>query len=128
MFSCPHTVVIVDDDPHVLGSLHSLLRSVGITSRCFASAETLLARTDAGVADCFVIDIHMPGMTGIELLHALSASGRRRPAIMMTAHLTEETRQKAIAAGATAIFVKPIDPDAFLDVVTRAIAKRSGRP
>jgi len=127
--STSHPIIaIVDDDPDVRGSLASLLRSAGLTSHGFASAEALLASDDSLIAACIVTDLHMPGMTGIELLHALADRGWRRPAIMMTAYLTAKARQEAIDAGAIAMFAKPVDPDAFLETVERAIGGASERP
>lgn len=127
--SVSHPIIaIVDDDPDVRGSLASLLRSAGLASHGFASAEALLASDDAAFVSCIVTDIHMPGMTGIELLHALAVRGFRRPVIMMTAYLTATARQEAFDAGAVAVFAKPVDPDAFLETIERAIAPSSERP
>ena len=121
-------IAIVDDDPDIRGSLTSLLGSAGLASHGFASAEALLASDDAAFVSCIVTDLHMPGMTGIELLHALAARGFRRPVIMMTAYLTATARQDAVDAGAIAMFAKPVDPDAFLDTIERAIAGAPERP
>ncbi len=111
-------IAIVDDDPGVRGSLESLLRSAGITSRTFASAEDLLASDEAPAL--VVTDLHMPGMSGLELLGELARRGWACPTMLMTAYPSAHARDEAEAAGATAFLTKPIDPDAFLDAVERA--------
>ncbi|WP_157220114.1 response regulator transcription factor [Flavisphingomonas formosensis] len=128
MSASPLLIAVVDDDPDVRGSLSSLLRSAGLASHGFACGEALLAWDGINLAACIVTDLHMPGMTGIELLHALAGRGWRRPAIMMTAYLTAKAREEAIDAGAVAVFAKPVDPDAFLDAVEHAISGASERP
>lgn len=121
-------VGIVDDDADVRGSLDSLMRSAGIVSRCFCCGEDLLA--DAGSHDfgCIVTDLHMPGLTGLELLTELVRRGSRQPVIIMTAYPTAEARTRAMRAGAIALLAKPIDPDGFLDAITGAIDVGRARP
>ncbi|WP_066801370.1 response regulator transcription factor [Sphingomonas soli] len=113
-------IAIVDDDPGVRGSLDSLMRSAGITPRCFASAEELLGDPAAAGLCCILADIHMPGMTGLALQAELVRRGWPQPMILMTAHPTDAARQQAMAGGAAAFLTKPIDPDALLEAIASA--------
>ncbi len=115
-------IAIVDDDPGVRGSLDSLLRSVGMVSLGFASAEDLLASGAQGRLACVVTDLHMPGMTGLELQAEIARRGWHKPLIMMTAYPTDQSRDQALGAGAAAFLTKPIDPDSFLEAVEGSAA------
>jgi FixJ family two-component response regulator len=112
-------IAIVDDDPGVRGSLDSLMRSAGLAPCMFDSAEALLA-WEGGAVACVVTDLHMPGMTGLELQAELSRRGWQGPVIVMTAFPTDAAREQALGAGAAAFLTKPIDPDALLEAVERA--------
>jgi FixJ family two-component response regulator len=115
-------IAIVDDDPGVRGSLNSLMRSAGLTPHCFPSGEALLG---CGLEDriaCIVTDLHMPGMTGLELQAEIVRRGWRHPVIVMTAYPTDAARDQAMGAGAVAFLSKPIDPDALLEAIERASA------
>jgi FixJ family two-component response regulator len=114
-----HLIAIVDDDPGMRGSLDSLLRSAGMASRGFASGDELLASDPAAFA-CIVTDLHMPGMTGLELQAEIARRGWRCAVIVMTAYPTPVARDQALAAGAVAFLTKPIDPDEFLDAIEGA--------
>ncbi|HZF46382.1 MAG TPA: response regulator [Sphingomonadaceae bacterium] len=113
---------VVDDDPDVLGSLDSLLRSAGLAARCFAGGALLLASEDWRSLACIVTDLHMPGMTGLELLLALREEGADLPVIMVTAYPTEAVRRQAEEAGCIAFLTKPVDPDMLLEAIALAIA------
>ncbi len=117
----PPLIAIVDDDAGVRGSVDSLLRSVGLTGIGFPDAQDLLRR---GVEDhlaCIVTDLHMPGMSGIELQAEMARRGWRHPLIVMTAYPTDAERAQALAGGARAFLTKPIDPDALLVAIEQAI-------
>ncbi|WP_066721546.1 response regulator transcription factor [Sphingomonas pituitosa] len=110
-------IAIVDDDPAVRGSVDSLLRSAGMRGRTFAAAEALLGPDRLEEFDCIVTDLHMPGMSGIDLQVELARRGCAHPLIVMTAFPTEAASARAMAAGARAFLGKPIDPDALLDAI-----------
>jgi FixJ family two-component response regulator len=112
---------IVDDDPDVRGSLDSLMRSAGMTPRCFSCAEELLAHAAQGEFACIVTDLHMPGMTGLELQAEVGRRGWRQPVILMTAYPTDAARAQAMSAGAVAFLTKPVDPDALLEAIENII-------
>lgn len=107
-------VAVVDDDAGVRGSLGSLLRSVGLESLLFAGGQDLLACDDLDRITCIVTDLHMPGMTGIELHGELVRQGIAARVIVMTAYPTDAARRQALDGGAQAFLAKPVDPDALL--------------
>ena len=114
-------IAIVDDDPDVRGSLDSLLRSAMMTPHCFASAEEFLA---SGIEDelaCIVTDLHMPGMTGLELQAEIARRGWSVPLILVTAYPTDVVREQAEKGGAIAFLTKPVDPDGLLEAIETAI-------
>ncbi len=113
---------IVDDDPDVRGSLDSLMRSVGFAARSFSSAEELLACHAHDALACIVTDLHMPGMTGLELQTEMQSRGWRTPVILMTAYPTPASRDLANERGAVAFLTKPLDPDILLAAIESATA------
>jgi FixJ family two-component response regulator len=115
-------VVVVDDDRTMLRSLERLLNASGFDTEIFCSAEAFLARTEARKAACLVLDIHLDGMSGIELRRRLSASGCAVPVIFMTAFDDESTHEKAVEAGCVACLHKPF-PARFLIGAIEAAAQ-----
>ena len=113
-------VAIVDDDADVRRSLESLLRSAGVSSLSYACAAELLASGDEARLGCVVTDLHMPGMTGLELQSEIARRGWPLPLIVMTAYPTDAARDQALAAGALFFLTKPIDPDRLLEAVASA--------
>lgn len=124
--SQPQQVAIVDDDPGVRGSIVSLLRSAGLAGIPFAGADELLSCTQADAIDCIVTDLHMPGMTGIDLQAALRRDHWHQPLIVMTAFPTPAARDQVMANGACAFLTKPVDPDALLDAIGQALEAHQG--
>jgi FixJ family two-component response regulator len=114
-------VAIVDDDPGVRGSITSLLRSAGLVGVPFAAGEDLLGWPDRHALACIVTDLHMPGMSGMDLQHALNCGGWMQPLIVMTAFPTAIAREQMMAAGARAFLTKPVDPEALLEAIEDAI-------
>lgn len=106
----PYKVAIVDDDDGVRDSTSILLESFGYRTEVFASAEAFLASPFIAEADCLLLDVQMPGMTGIELLEHLRTSNVRTPAILMTANV-ERIGRRGTDAGAFAIVRKPFAED-----------------
>lgn len=115
-------IAIVDDDAGVRGSLDSLLRSAGLRGLCFALASDFLASEQGATVACIVTDLHMPGMTGLELQAELTRRGWLQPVIVMTAFPTDAARDQALTGGAKAFLTKPIDPDALLEAIEAVLA------
>ena len=115
-------VCIVDDDASLRRSLRNLLTSVGLRVMTFESAEAFLESADRAMVGCLVLDVRMGGMSGIDLLRRLTATGSRTPVIIVTAHADDETRRRALEAGAAAFLEKPVRTAALLDAVRSALS------
>lgn len=101
------TVVVVDDDDSVRRSIGRLLRSSGVRSRSFASAEALLRAFDGLRPSCAIIDVHLTGLDGLGLQRALYERQPGLPVFVITADDAPETRRLALAAGAAGFWLKP---------------------
>jgi FixJ family two-component response regulator len=113
------TIAVVDDNPSMLQGLNRLLSTHGFRVRTFASAEAFLAAYVECEADCLLLDIHLSGISGIDLQRQLLASGRELPVIMMTAIDNEVTRQEAFDAGCVAYLKKPFLSKLLIDAIGR---------
>ena len=114
-------VAIVDDDDLIRGALQGMLKSVGLRSQAFASAEEFLASGQQHETACLIADIRMSGMSGLELQAALNDQQRRIPTIFITAHGDEKMRMRALNAGAVEFLAKPFDDEALLESVRAAL-------
>ena len=116
-------VAVVEDDVGVRTAVLELLRSCDIKARGFSSAEEFLKSRQRLQAACLVVDVRLPGMTGLELLQALLASGVRIPAICSTAEadLGERLRRDLLQAGAVAVLGKPFDTGQLLALIGTAL-------
>jgi len=123
------TVFIVDDDASIRGALKRLLRSVGYHAETFESAEEFLDSISRWTEGCLVLDIRLPGMTGLDLQERLSLTGKRYPVIFMTAHDNPEWQERANKTGAIAYLKKPFREQALLDAIRGAYIEghESGR-
>ena len=122
MMAQPTVVIVVDDDPGLLKSVARLLAHHGVESRTFASAEALLESDSVQTATCLLLDIHLGGISGIELQRRLAASGSKWPVIFMTANDDEATRSQAIDAGCIAYLQKPFEQHVLLNAISKAVA------
>jgi FixJ family two-component response regulator len=116
------TVVVVDDDSHVLRAVERLIRSAGFDALTFESAELLVAAEVPKTITCLLLDVHMPGMNGVELFERLAADGRSAPVIMMTGRSDAQTQHLLQRVNASAVLFKPFDEDLLLDAVSGAFA------
>ena len=114
-------VAIVDDDDLMRGALQGLLKSVGLPTQAFASAEEFLKSGEQHQVGCLVTDIRMPGMSGLELQAKLNADQCRIPTIFITAHGDEKMRMQALRAGAVEFLAKPFDDKTLLESVRAAL-------
>ncbi|WP_206244585.1 response regulator transcription factor [Novosphingobium terrae] len=124
-------VIIVDDDPMLLESSASLLRSVGLPTLCFGSGQAVLEARLPDVPSCLVIDIRMPQMGGFEIQAKLAERGDDIPAIFVTGHGDIPMSVKAMKAGAVDFLPKPCRDQDLLDAIAAALerdrARRSAR-
>jgi two-component system response regulator FixJ len=114
-------VYIVDDDEAVRDSLRLLLESNDIETRDYRSADEFL-QADAKDLACLLLDLHMPGTSGLELLRLLRARGMALPVIVVSGRRDGTLDADVRAAGATALLSKPFDDQALLDLVKQALA------
>jgi FixJ family two-component response regulator len=113
-------VYIVDDDEAVRDSIRMLLESSGFVARDFASADPFLD-TDTDDMGCLLLDLHMPGISGLELLRLLRSRGMRRPVIVVSGRRDTVQDAEVWAAGASALLSKPFDDQQLLDLVSQAL-------
>jgi FixJ family two-component response regulator len=116
------TVFIVDDDPAICESLCDLIESAGLVTRQFASAEEFLAVCSPELAGCLVLDVRLPGMSGMELQNKLVKSARSIPIIIMTAHGDIPMVRNAMKAGAVEFLTKPFQDEELLSAIEQAFA------
>ena len=118
------TVFIVDDDPSIRRSLERLVRSEGYQVEVFVSARQFLERGDIKKPDCLVVDVRMPGQSGLDLQQVLETAGSTVPIIFITGHADAPLAEQALRAGAAELLAKPFDGEVLLDAVRRAIDQR----
>ena len=116
-------VIVVDDDPSILGAVERLLRVRGFDTEVFDTVESFLDRANLCDARCLVLDIHLNGMSGIELRRQLTLSGIKLPVIFMTANDSEEMRKAAMEAGCVAYLPKPFPTKLLMDAIETALTQ-----
>jgi len=114
-------VAIVDDDNSMRAAVQDLLEAVSLPVQGFASAEEFLKSGKQRVTACLIVDIRMPGMSGLELQENLNAEGCRIPIIFITAHGDEKMRAQALRAGAVEFLTKPFDDEILIESVRAAL-------
>jgi FixJ family two-component response regulator len=119
-------IAIVDDEEAICDALTSLLRSVGWRAEAFTSAEAFLQSGQVHTTACLLLDVRLPGGSGLELQQQLRSSQARIPIIFITAHGNEALRAQALQAGAVAFFAKPFNDTALLEAIHTALAPDSG--
>jgi FixJ family two-component response regulator len=119
-------IAIVDDEEAICDALTSLLRSVGWRAEAFTSAEAFLRSGQVHTTACLLLDVRLPGGSGLELQQQLRSSQARIPIIFITAHGNEAMRAQALQAGAVAFFAKPFNDTALLEAIHTALAPDSG--
>ena len=120
-------VGIVDDDESVRMSIRSLLRSLGFTVETFGSAEDLLGSARLADVACLIVDVQLPGISGVDLQRELVAAKRELPTIFISAHDDPVARRHAITAGALAFLRKPFSEKALTDAIRSGLSRAKGR-
>ena len=116
-------IFIVDDDPSVRKSLTRAVTSAGYTVEAFTSAREFMAREAFAGPCCVVLDVRMPGLTGLDLQEALAGSRHRAPIVFITGHGDISMSVKAMKAGAVDFLTKPFDVESLLAAIRRAVTK-----
>ncbi len=117
----PLLVSVVDDDESVRESLPDLLKEFGLTSRTFSSAKEFLASEDLSQTRCLILDIAMPGMSGLELQRELERRRMQIPIIFITGKQDDAVRSRAMEGGAVQCLFKPFSDTALLDALNAAL-------
>lgn len=121
------TVFVVDDDPSMRRSLDSLLRSVGLDVRLFSSAQEFMQAERPEAPGCLVLDVRLPGMSGLTFQQELAKAGVALPVIFVTGHGDVPMTVRAMKAGAAEFLTKPFDDQVMLDAVHAAIERDRAR-
>ena len=119
--SAEPTVFVVDDDPAMRNSLRWLIESVGLAVAAFATAEEFLERYDPSRHGCLVLDVRMPGMSGLDLQDALAQRRIDIPTIVITGHAEVAMAVRAVKAGAVDFIPKPFSDQLLLDRIRQAL-------
>ena len=114
-------VAVVDDDESVRESLPDLLREFGFAVRAFSSAEDFLSADAVGNTRCLILDIVMPGMSGLELQRELQRQGRMIPIVFITAQKDKAIQDRAFRQGAVGLLLKPFSDAALFEAVRTAV-------
>ena len=117
-------VAIIDDDPSVRRGLSRLLRARGYRVETYASARAFLERGDYARLACLILDVRMPGQTGLDLQEVLTAGGHEIPIVFITGHGDVPLEMRAREAGAVDFLAKPFDDETLFGAIQRAVARR----
>ena len=112
---------VVDDDALIRNSLQQLFKSVGLKADTFSTADAFLKLDLPTKPVCLILDIQMPGISGLDLQNELVKRGISMPIIFITGHGTESMKTRAIKAGAVGFLYKPFDEQELLDAVQHAL-------
>jgi FixJ family two-component response regulator len=115
-------VFVVDDDPQVRASIQGLLKSSGLCSECFEAAEQFLQRQPPDGPSCLIVDVSLPGISGLDFQQQLKKAGLQIPIVFITAHGDIQMTVKAMKSGAVEFLTKPFDDQDLLRAVQQALA------
>ena len=123
MSSTGSVVFVVDDDPSVRDSLRRLLTSVGLTVEVFPSAQAFLKRPRVDSPGCLVLDVRLPGLSGLDLQRELAGTDTALPIVFLTGHGDIPMSVRAMKAGAVEFLTKPFREQDLLDAIRQAIER-----
>jgi FixJ family two-component response regulator len=116
-------IAIVDDDQEIRQAITTLVETVGLRAEGFSSAEAFLRSPQAQDSACLLLDVRMPGMSGLELQRQLVAANWRIPIIFVTAYADDDVRVRALAAGAVDVLSKPCREEDLLRAIQTALTQ-----
>jgi FixJ family two-component response regulator len=116
-------IAIVDDDPSVREGVESLIRSSGWRAKTFASAQEFLARPRTEAPNCLILDLQLPGLTGLDLQKQMADVGLEIPIVFLTGHGNIPASVRAMKAGAVEFLTKPFDDEELLHAIQEAIER-----
>ncbi|HWE24520.1 MAG TPA: response regulator transcription factor [Myxococcales bacterium] len=123
MLESDATVFVIDDDAAVREAVSALIRSAGLKAQAFASAQEFLARPPPNVPGCLVLDVRLPGLTGLDLQSRMAALHLDIPIVFITGHGDVPTSVRAMKAGALEFLTKPFREEDLLDAIAKAIER-----
>jgi len=115
-------IAVIDDDDYFRAALVELLRAMSYDVRGFASAEAFVAASGIDSYDCIITDIHMPGMSGIELKLLLASRDLKVPVIMITARAEPGLEDRVASCGALELLKKPVEAEVLIGSLERALS------
>lgn len=116
-------IAVLDDEPEMRKALRRLLLTRGFQVGVHATGEDLLASLSSGLPDCVVLDLHMPGVNGFDILAEFASRWPRIPIVVITGHDEPDTAERVRRLGASAYLLKPVDETALLAAMETALAK-----
>jgi FixJ family two-component response regulator len=114
-------ISIVDDDDALRSALENLMRSAGLRAQGFSSAEAFLRSEQRHETGCLILDVRMPGMSGLELQRQMAVGNSHIPVIIITAYAADNRRNQALEAGAAAFLYKPFQEGELLNAIDAAL-------
>jgi FixJ family two-component response regulator len=123
--SLSRKVYVVDDDDAVRDSMRALLESLGMDVRDYPSAQDFLVHVCNNAKGCLLLDLHMPGMSGVELLELLRMRGSSLSVVVVTGRSDPVLKERVMRAGALTLLDKPVDEAILMDTLDRAFALTS---
>lgn len=124
--SLPKKVCVIDDDEAVRDSMRVLLESYGVAVEVYSSAREFLPHS-CDSSDCMLLDLHMPEMDGLQLLHAIREQGSARPVILITGRGDDQLSTRALQAGAYTFLSKPVEDGVLLQSIVCAVAAEAAK-
>lgn len=116
------TVFVIDDDAGIRASMQGLLKSVGLQAECFETAEQFLERKPGDGPSCIILDVNLPGISGMNFQQQLKKAGLQIPIVFLTAHGDIPMAVKATKSGAVEFLTKPVRKQQLLDAIDHALA------
>jgi FixJ family two-component response regulator len=118
------TVAVIDDDPEVREALQGLLQSVGLRAQAFGAVQEFLAEAEPGRFGCLVLDVRLPGRSGLDFLDDVTKANMQLPVILISGYADVPMSVRAMKAGAFEFLTKPVRHQDLLDAIQLAIASR----
>jgi FixJ family two-component response regulator len=114
-------IAVLDDEPQLRKALERLLTAHGFTVTTYGQGADAFAALSAQPADCLLLDLHMPGLNGFDILQGFAARGITMPVVVLTGHGAPDTAGRVRELGAVAYLTKPVDESALIDAIHAAI-------